>query len=235
MEKQEQELIEKAIVGIMEAYGLDRTNVEKLFELTNENGNVRFVSIKNYNSDKSLNTEEANHLVSINVKNEKVKEASLVELHSKDKMIKEYFLIQAMGWDYEGKYDLKGISESVFHKQVIDQFEVALHELRHPKTAKELGRENNDIHIPNTPLYFNTNTNRLSILGLSQKKTVVQQGVFKKVASSPKTVAKQIINYIVQPKTDKYRRFALDNIKTIKMDGETLEIGGGQKDGIIID
>ena len=50
--------------------------------------------------------------------------------------------------------------------------------------------------------------------------------------SAPKTVAKQIINHIVKPKTDKYRRFALDNIKTIRMDGETLGIGGGQVEGL---
>lgn len=228
----QKELLEKAIVGIMVAYGLSRDNVQRLFDLTSENGKVRFVSIKNYNSDKSLNTEEANHLVSINVKNENVKEVALCELHSDTKMIKDYFRIQAEGWEYDKKYNLNGVSESDFRKQVIDQFEIALEELRHPKTSEELGRENNDIHIEGTPLYFNTNTARLSILGLSQKKTVVQQGVFKKVKSAPKTVAKQIINYIVKPHTDKYRRFALDNIKTIKMDGETLEIGGGQTEGV---
>lgn len=228
----QKELLEKAIVGIMGAYGLSRDNVQRLFDLTSENSKTRFVSIKGYNSDKSLNTEEANHLVSINVKNENVKEAALVELHSETKMIKDYFLIQAAGWEYEKKYDLNGVSEADFRKQVIDQFEVALTELRNPKTASEMGRENNDIHIEGTPLYFNTNTARLSILGLSQKKTVTQQGVFKKVKSAPKTVAKQIINYIVKPHTDKYRRFALDNIKTIRMDGETLEIGGGQVEGL---
>lgn len=226
------ELIEKAIIGIMDAYGLDRDSVQRLFDLTSENGKTRFVSIKNYNSDQSLNTEEADHLVSINVKNENVKEASLVELNSDTKMIKDYFLIQAQGWEYAKKYNLKDVSEADFHKQVVDQFEVALHELRNPKTAAEMGRTNNDIHIEGTPLYFNTKTLRLSILGLSQKKKVVQEGVFKKVASAPKTVAKEIINYIVKPKSDKYRRFAIDNIKSIRMDGEVLEIGGGQTDGV---
>lgn len=230
----DKELIEKAIVGIMDSYGLDRANVQRLFDLTSENSKTRFVYIKNYNSDKSLNTEEADHLVSINVKYENTKDASLVELNSDTKMIKDYFLIQAKGWEYDKKYNLKGVSEADFHKQVVDQFEVALHELRHPKTAAEMGRTNNDIHIEGTPLYFNTNTLRLSISGLSQKKKVVQEGVFKKVASAPKTVAKEIINYIVKPKSDKYRRFAIDNIKSIRMDGEVLEIGGGQTEGVKI-
>ena len=40
------ELMEKAIVGIQEAYGVNREAVEKLIELTNANGKVRFVSMK---------------------------------------------------------------------------------------------------------------------------------------------------------------------------------------------
>jgi len=228
------ELIEKAIVGIMESYGLNRESVENLINLTSENSKVRFISLKGYNSDKSLNTEVADHLVSINVKNEKVKENSLCELNSDDKMIKDYFDIQAQGWEYAKKYNLKDLTEQEFHKQVVDQFYIALHELRNPQTAKELGRANNDIQIEGTPLYFNTNTLRLSILGLSQRKTVKQEGVFKKVASAPKTVAKEIINYIVKPQVDKYRRFAIDNLNGIKMDGEILEIGGGQKEGVNI-
>lgn len=106
---------------------------------------------------------------------------------------------------------------------VAEALETALQEMREPKQGKG---ESNDIWL-NKVLVFNTNTQRLSIVGEEVKKVVVEQGEFKKVASDPKTTAKNIIRKQLDFRSDKYRRFAIDNIEgEFKLQGETLEIGG---------
>lgn len=221
------ELIEKAIVGIQEAYGITREAVERLIELTNGNERVRFVSIKGYNSDKSLNTEVANQIVNINASYANMLEKDALTLNNV--VLNRDVLPLVETWNYE-RYDLNGVPVADFKKQVKEALEMALQELRNPKTGT---RESNDIQL-NKALYFNTNTLRLSVYGASISKEVVQEGVYKKVKSAPKTVAKQIIQKAVEPRTAKLRRFALDNLNGMKMDGETLELGGGQKQGIDI-
>lgn len=230
MEKAQKEQIEKAIVKITEVYGCTAESIERLIELTNENQKVQFVSLIGYNSDKSLNTEVANQVVNINANYGKIVEKSLIELNSDAEMIKGEFDIYAENWDYEGMYNLNGVAEKDFAKQVKEVFYIALEELKHPKVGS---RVSNDIWL-NKALVFNTNTSRLSIFGTSMSKTVKQEGVFKKVKSAPLTVAKAIINTVVQPKNDKLRRFTMDNLNNTKLQGETLEIGGGQKEGVEI-
>lgn len=221
------ELIEKAIVGIQEAYGITREAVERLIELTNGNERVRFVSLKGYNSDKSLNTEVANQIVNINASYANMLDKDALTLNNV--VLNRDVLPLVETWNYD-RYDLNGVPVADFKKQVKEALEMALQELRNPKTGT---RESNDIQL-NKALYFNTNTLRLSVYGASISKEVVQEGVYKKVKSAPKTVAKQIIQKAVEPRTAKLRRFAIDNLNGMKMDGETLELGGGQKKGINI-
>lgn len=221
------ELIEKAIVGIQEAYGITREAVERLIELTNGNERVRFVSLKGYNSDKSLNTEVANQIVNINASYANMLDKDALTLNNV--VLNRDVLPLVETWNYD-RYDLNGVPVADFKKQVKEALEMALQELRNPKTGT---RESNDIQL-NKALYFNTNTLRLSVFGASISKEVVQEGVYKKVKSAPKTVAKQIIQKAVEPRTAKLRRFAIDNLNGMKMDGETLELGGGQKEGINI-
>ena len=222
---QQKALIEKAIVGIMEAYGISRLDVERLIELTNENSRVRFVSLRGYNSDKSLNTEVANQIVNINASYGNMLEKDALTLNNV--VLGRDVVPMVETWDYE-RYDLNGVSVEDFKKQVKEALEMALFELRNPKTGT---RESNDIWL-NKALVFNTNTLRLSLFGSSISKEVVQEGVFKKVKSAPKTVAKQIIQKAVEPRTSKLRRFTIDNLNGMKIDGETLNLGGGQTDGL---
>lgn len=227
MTKQEREIYENAILGVMDAYGITREAVERLIELTNGNERVRFVSIKGYNSDKSLNTEVANQVVNINASYGNMLEKDALTLNNV--VLNRDVLPLVETWNYE-RYDLNGVSVADFKKQVKEALGMALQELRNPKTGT---RESNDIQL-NKALYFNKNTMRLSVFGASISKEVVQEGVFKKVKSAPKTVAKQIIQKAVEPRTAKLRRFAIDNLNGMKMDGETLELGGGQKEGVNI-
>lgn len=226
------ELIEKAIVGIQEAYGITREAVERLIELTNGNERVRFVSIKGYNSDKSLNTEVANQIVNINASYANMLEKDALTLNNV--VLNRDVLPLVETWNYE-RYDLNGVPVADFKKQVKEALDIALGEMKQSAdpTKEKKPRESNDIWL-NKALAFNTNQLRLSVFGASISKEVVQEGVYKKVKSAPKTVAKQIIQKAVEPRTAKLRRFAIDNLNGMKMDGETLELGGGQKQGIDI-
>ncbi len=223
--------IEKAIIEVSTMMGCNPESLSKLVELTNANSRVQFIHIKGYNSDESLNTEVANHRVNINAKYENMLNKDALTLASPLEILKEEFLKVEKGWNYD-RYDLAGVPLEIFRGQVKDQFIVALEEKRTSKVTPT-ERENNDIWL-NKSLVFNTKTLRLAIFGLSLDKVVKQEGVFKKVKSAPKTVAKQIIDKCTESVTFKLRRFTLDNLNGMKIQGEELEIGGGQKEGVEI-
>ena len=223
--------IEKAIIKVSEMMGCNRESLTKLVELTNNNSRVQFIHIKGYNSDQSLNTEVANHKVNINAAYSNMLNKDALTLASPIEILKEEFLRTEQNWNYD-RYDLNGTPIEIFKAQVKEQFEVAVDEKRKSKT-EPTERENNDIWL-NKALVFNTNTLRLAIFGSSLEKVVKQEGVFKRVKSAPKTVAKQIIDKCTESVTFKLRRFVLDNLNGMKIQGEELEIGGGQKEGVEI-
>ncbi len=220
--------IEEAIIQISEIYGCNPETVRNLIELTNNKQGVQFVSIKGYNSDKSLHTEVANHLVNINASYGNMIEKDILTLQSDVNEIKEKCLEIEKNWNYE-RYDLDGMPLAQFRAQVKDQFIVAVEKKRLAKlNPKE--RENNDIQL-NKALYFNTKTLRLAVFGSSLNKTVKQEGVFKKVKSATLTVSGQIVDKALETKTAKLRRFAIDNLNGINLQGEVLEIGGAKRRG----
>lgn len=221
--------IEEAIVIIAESMGNSPEAVRRLIELTNEKTGVQFVSIKGYNSDDSLHTEVASHLVNINAKYEKMLDKDALTLASPAEMIEDEFLRMELNWNYE-RYDLAGVPIEIFRGQVKASFEVALDEKRKSKVEPK-ERVSNDIWL-NNALVFNTTTLRLAVFGTSLEKVVKQEGVFKKVKSKPLTVAKQIIDKCTEMTGAKLRRFVLDNLNGMKLQGETIELGGGQKEGI---
>ncbi len=223
--------IEKAIIEISALSGLNKEALEKLVELTNENSRVQFIHVKGYNSDKSLNTEVANHRVNINAKYENMLDKDALTLASPYEVIKKEFLETENGWNYD-RYDLAGVPLNVFRAQVKDAFGVALAEKQKSKVEPK-ERVSNDIWL-NKALVFNVKHLTLSIFGTSLEKSVKQEGVFKKVKSAPLTVAKQIIDNCTEMKGAKLRRFKLDNLNGMKLQGEELEIGGGQKEGVEI-
>ncbi len=73
-------------------------------------------------------------------------------------------------------------------------------------------------------LNLNKNDLTLQMFGLLQSKIVLSEGIKKTVNSAPLTIAKNIIR--ARLPIGKFREFALDvgNIKTVKMNGNVLEI-----------
>jgi hypothetical protein len=183
-----------------------------LIEATSKIG-VTFCSIKNYKSDKSDNSENANHTINIGVRYESILE--------KDANIYENFDVNSVdvnNFNYNS-IDLSGLTLEAYKAAVKLALPIALAELQQPK--KE--RQSNDVYF-NKVVVFNITTERLSILGQAVTKTVTQKGEYKVVKSAPKTIAKRLIEFQAKPKSNDIRRFAIDNLESVKLFGDTIEI-----------
>lgn len=72
---------------------------------------------------------------------------------------------------------------------------------------------------------LNKETRQLYVSGLEIAKTIIELGEPKKpVNSAPKTIAKKAIQYKADLSCLKYRNYIFENIDTLKIKGETIEI-----------
>ena len=116
--------------------------------------------------------------------------------------------------------DTKGMELSAYKNEVRNCLQNALYEINNPKPNTKV---NNDEYL-NEILVFNWNTNKLSIIGQGVKKETIVEGEYKKVKSAPLTIAKKLIMKQSNLRVDKYKRFKLDNLSIVNLQGETLEI-----------
>lgn len=208
-------LTKNTITSILSVYNnLNEKQVNKLIEATNQISGVSLISINGYSSDKSNNTEIANQLINIG--------ASYQNMIKKDSNIfanVDLSLIDVDKFNYTS-IDTAKLTLEQFKQAVKENLPIALTELQAPKKSKET----NDIYL-NKALVYNLNTMRLSVIGQQINKVVETKGEFKIVKSSPKTIAKKLIEKQVKSRTASLRRFALDNlINTISINGDKLEI-----------
>ena len=207
--------LKNTITSILSVYNnLNEKQVNKLIEATNQISGVSLISINGYSSDKSNNTEIANQLINIG--------ASYQNMIKKDSNIfanVDLSLIDVDKFNYTS-IDTAKLTLEQFKQAVKENLPIALTELQAPKKSKET----NDIYL-NKALVYNLNTMRLSVIGQQINKVVETKGEFKIVKSSPKTIAKKLIEKQVKSRTASLRRFALDNlINTISINGDKLEI-----------
>jgi len=207
--------LKNTITSILSVYNnLNEKQVNKLIEATNLISGVSLISINGYSSDKSNNTEIANQLINIG--------ASYQNMIKKDNNIYanvDLSLIDVDKFNYTS-IDTAKLTLEQFKQAVKENLPIALIELQAPKKSKET----NDIYL-NKALVYNLNTMRLSVIGQQINKVVETKGEFKIVKSSPKTIAKKLIEKQVKSRTASLRRFALDNlINTISINGDKLEI-----------
>lgn len=207
--------LKNTITSILSVYNnLNEKQVNKLIEATNLISGVSLISINGYSSDKSNNTEIANQLINIG--------ASYQNMIKKDSNIfanVDLNLIDIEKFNY-ASIDTAKLTLEQFKLAVKENLPIALTELQAPKKSKET----NDIYL-NKVLVYNLNTMRLSVIGQQINKVVETKGEFKIVKSSPKTIAKKLIEKQVKSRTASLRRFALDNlINSISINGDKLEI-----------
>lgn len=102
--------------------------------------------------------------------------------------------------------------------------------LRKTLAAHAVGEQNDDYtkkgqYIPIAAgVNVNTTDNTIQLFGLTHTKTVLVEGTFKTVNSSPVTVARRKIEKMLT--VGKFREFALDlsQVAQVKVNGDTLEM-----------
>lgn len=203
------------IATIVSKYGCSIEVVMKLIEITdNMSSGAKFATIGQYVSNVSNQTEMSKHTILLNFSYENMRKDDKETLKNFNVLN-----VDVNNWNYDS-IDLNGVSLNDYKNEVRNQLNVALYEINNPKTRSV---ENNDQKI-NDILVFNWNTEKLSILGQSVKKEVILEGDFKKVKSAPKTIAKNLIMSQAKLRVNKYRRFLIDNLSDVKLQGETLQI-----------
>ena len=205
-------LTEKQLVEIASDLNISLEILNKLIYLTSGIKGVSFVSIKNYTSDISGNTELADQLINVGASYEKMKEKDSVTL---DNINLKNIDFNKFNWN---GIDTKNIPIEEFKIQVKNSLETALEALKQP--PKKIA--NNNVYL-NKILVFNTNTKNLLIKGQSVNKTTKIKGDFKKVQSRPLTVAKKLIKNQFTRK-DTLRNFKISNLETINLSKDTIEI-----------
>lgn len=214
---------ETIILSIISTY--NNMTVETLNALINATTikGCKFINIKGYTSDKSDNTELADMLMNIGISYENMKNNDVVNLNDySHETIADLLKVDVMKHDFS-RYNLsKFANPDQPHNEVIALLPTALIALKEA-AATEKPRKDNNIKL--TPvLWFNTETKNLILFGQLIAKKVETKGEYKKTASAPLTIAKDIIRATTQKKSA-LRTLAIPNILgTIKANGEILEI-----------
>lgn len=212
-----QQSFDQVVAQLSAQWGCSPEKVARLIELTGslENVGARFARLNEYRSDKSDNTESASHTVLLNFSY-----ANMLK-DEKEKLLNfDVNTVDVDAFDYS-RINTGSLTLEQYKRAVKDALPTALAEMNAPKQVKDTS---NDVWL-NKVMVFNLNTLRLSIVGEAIKRAVVEEGEYKQVKSAPLTVAKQLIRKQAGCRSDKYRRFAIDNFEgEAKLQGETLDI-----------
>jgi len=203
------------VAKVMSTYGCSEEQVLRLIQITSDmSKGAKFARILNYSSDKSDHSEIADHTIILNF--------SYSNMRKDDKQTLRTFdvnVVDVNKFNYDS-IDTKGMELSAYKNEVRNCLSNALYEINNPKPNTNV---NNDEYL-NEILVFNWNTNKLSIIGQGVKKETIVEGEYKKVKSAPLTIAKKLIMKQANLRVDKYKRFKLDNLSIVNLQGETLEI-----------
>ena len=202
------------IAKIVSVYGCSEEQVLRLMEITSDmSKGAKFARIIGYSSDKSDHSEIADHTIILNFSYGNMRKDDKETLRTFDVNV-----VDVNKFNYDS-IDLNGKDLTTFKNEVTNSLQNALYEINNPKKKET----SNDDWL-NNMLVFNWNTERLSILGEEVKKNVIVEGEYKITKSAPLTIAKKLIKKQAKLRVDKYRRFAIDNLSIVNLQGETLEI-----------
>jgi hypothetical protein len=160
---------------------------------------VKFVAIKNY---ENANGEISNYVINCGADYGKAKEADLKAL--------------------ENKEALEGVTFGSV-SMYAEQARIALIEaIKKPSKGSVAQTEAYLTVAPNVRLHLDSG--RLFVFGFTipNSKVVLVEGVYPSVNSAPLTIAKDKIRKNL--KHTKFRQFAFDQLKQVRLNGETLEI-----------
>lgn len=202
------------IAKIVSVYGCSEEQVLRLMEITSDmSKGAKFARIIGYSSDKSDHSELADHTIILNFSYGNMRKDDKETLRTFDVNV-----VDVNKFNYDS-IDTKGMELTAYKNEVRNCLNNALYEINNPKKKET----SNDDYL-NEMLVFNWNTERLSIIGQGVKKETIVEGEYKKVKSAPLTIAKKLIKKQANLRVDKYKRFAIDNLSIVNLQGETLEI-----------
>lgn len=213
-------------MAVLRAYNsLSLTDLRTLVAVTKQVAGVSFVGIKNYKSLNSNETEIANYTINVGASYENMLRNDEKRLQNFNvDMINDSFLND---WNYSSINYTKFGDLEAYKQAVKNSVTIALSELiaSATKSENEPTRESNDLWLSKL-LAFNTSTQRLSIIGVVTKngKKTLQVGERILVAKAPKTTAKEMIKHALGMRTSYIRRFVLDNMNTIRINGDEVAI-----------
>lgn len=213
-------------MAVLRAYNsLSLTDLRTLVAVTKQVAGVSFVGIKNYKSLNSNETEIANYTINVGASYENMLRNDEKKLQSFNvDMISDSFLND---WNYSSINYTKFGTFEAYKQAVKNSVTIALSELiaSATKSENEPVRESNDVWLSKL-LAFNTSTQRLSIIGVVTEngKKTLQVGERKLVAKAPKTTAKEMIKHALGMRTSFIRRFVLENMNTIRINGDEVAI-----------
>lgn len=213
---------EGLIVAILRAYpNLTLNTLTDLINATTVSG-CKFISLKDYSSDKSENTELANYTVNIGISYENMLNKDSITLNTYDIETVQTVLADKVKSHNYGQYDLSKFADANNPAaEVLALLPAALIAMKQAD-QNPAERENNNEKL-NPVLWFNTATENLLIFGKKISKATTVKGDYKKVKSAPLTVAKNVIRDTLRK--DDLRTFKIDNVYTsLTAKGETLEL-----------
>jgi len=187
-------------------------NGKSLFSNFENLNGVTFIAINEYLS--KTTGEIANHVVNVGLSVKNVKENDLAKL------------LKCTGGDLEEISGNTGIDYDTCNTALDEMIASAkknLSEKVEDRTAQSQGQTDAYIFITSA-IRLHKDTQELHVFGQGISKKVIVEGEYKTVNSSDKTLAKKAITKALNLSAGKFRDFLIPNVKSVKMNGETLEI-----------
>jgi hypothetical protein len=187
-------------------------NGKKFFDKFDGLNGVTFISINNYEAKTS--GEIANHTLNVGISVENAKQTDLNRLNAcTDKDVKDIAT--------SSKIDLETVKIALA-EMIVSATKNLSADLSN-RTAQSQAQTDAYLHITSA-IKMHKETGLFHIFGQHINKKVLVAGTYKSVNSSDKTLAKTAIKKHLDLRTEKFRTFIVENIQSVKMQGETLEI-----------
>lgn len=182
------------------------TNIIRLFNRIANLKGAKFISLVEYESEKT--GEIATHVINTNIS-----------------------VMNAKRKDFE---TLKSKSLLKIEASALDVYNLALSEMQasaeknlNPDLSKRTNQSaaQTDAYVQLTPaIKVHKDTGNIHIFGMAISKKVLKAGEYKTVKSADKTIAKRDITKQLNLRAGKFRTFIVSNVNDIKISGETIEI-----------
>lgn len=185
------------------------TNIIRLFNRIANLKGAKFISLVEYESEKT--GEIATHVINTNI--------SVMNAKKKD-------FETLKGVISKNLIRVKGIALDVYNL-ALSEMQASAEKNLNPDLSKRTNQSaaQTDAYVQLTPaIKVHKDTGNIHIFGMAISKKVLKAGEYKTVNSADKTIAKRDITKQLNLRAGKFRTFIVSNVNDIKISGETIEI-----------